>query len=290
MKSLKKLFLVLKEKLKPFSLKHCSLKQRFVWGALLLITAGLIYLAVALLTVNPAEISLLKLKKSIAEETICHEVCLNRRAQEAAIVIKALFAGDQKLTAAMVSYFSDPQESRNFKKELVKIWRQVSADYDTPDFLEEYLRAPDGDPELQALIIKLFLAAETDNPRIDYYFSLLEGEAPLVLKQEAVRALSDLENKENYFSAAQLVIIKKIVLDPATDKKLRAVLVLLLSDYYPLFKSASEDILQTVYEKNSLNDNISRAFAADNLNQVLGRVKFPLPEISASEWTDYYNN
>jgi hypothetical protein len=270
--------------------KNRSLKQHWGLSFLGLLAVFIIYVAVALLSVSRAEISLARLKNSLETEKICHENCQLNRAQEQTEIVKALQTSEGRLKKRLLKYFFDSQESREFKKELIKIWRQGSQTNDLPSELEEYLQSPVGDPELQALIIKSWLAENTARPRIDYYFSLLSGDADLILKEEAVYALSNIKDKKSYLTAAQLENISHLVLSATTANKLRQSLILLLADYYSLFPAETENILLAVYKNSNLPDKISRAFSADLLNRRRGLIKFTLPEISASEWAEYYNN
>ena len=56
-----------------------------------------------------------------------------------------------------------------------------------------------------------------------------------------------------------------------------------MGDYLQFFKDESRELLIEISEAEYIQDNISRAFAADFLN-------LPLPEISQLEWDSYYNN
>jgi len=287
MKNLRK-FLASGAKLKSW-FKQRSLKQRCLLGALVLASGLIIYCLMTLLFINQAKLSLTKLKISVETEKICHEACRLERLKQQEIVIKALQKGDQRLEKEMERYFFQASESREFKKELIKIWRQKSEPATLPENLEKYLQAANGDPELQALILKSFLT-DANDPRVDYYFSILNGNSELALKKEAVRALSNIRAKQKYFTVDQLTKLNDLIFRAATPNKLRQFLVLLLNDYYQLFPTETKEILLAVYNNKNLQDNLSRAFSADILNRDSGRIKFPLPVVSAGEWDEYYNN
>lgn len=234
------------------------------------------------------QIALLKLRQSFAEEKICREACREFRSRQEEIISRRLAARPERLGALLRAYLLRADEDREFKKELLRLWRNSLSEGELPDFLEKYLEDERGDPELRALIIKLFLEDQSVTPPLDYYFSLISREEPRPLQEAAIQALSNLSDKERHFTAAQIEFLEEIILKPLIPAARRTALVQLLSEYYPFFPEATRAALIRVYEANNLGDNISRAFSGDILNRLATSTLLELPEISASEWQAYY--
>lgn len=234
------------------------------------------------------QIALLKLRQSFVEEKICRESCREFRLRQKEIISRRLAVRPERLNALLRTYLLQADEDREFKKELLRLWRASLSEGELPDFLEKYLEDERGDPELQALIIKLFLEDQSVMPPLDYYFSLISQEEPRPLQEAAIQALSNLSDKERYFTAAQIKFLEEVILKPLTPAVRRTALVQLLSEYYPFFPEATRAALIRVYEANNLGDSISRAFSADILNRLATSTLLELPEISASEWQAYY--
>jgi len=275
---------------------------------------ALSYFLIAGLAVTKAETQLAALKNSWEKEKICHESCAARRAAAEQAVIKSLAAGDQSAANRLKKYFSDARISAEFKGELVKIASRAYGPDKPPAYLRDYLANPVGDSNVKAAIIISFAASSLDKDfsaaaPLNYYFNILSDSEDEVVKQAAIDVLSNYKNKAKDFSASQLAVIKNLVLDRATNRHLRQSLVLLLSDYYPLFPEATASILKMVYEAgaggantgeagtngaNQLNDEVSRAFSADILNRFSAdqgeAQKFPIPPVSQAAWDEYYNN
>ncbi|MFA6995099.1 MAG: hypothetical protein WC249_01670 [Patescibacteria group bacterium] len=281
-------------------LRKRSLVQKFeLFGGL---AAGLfgLYLLVVFLAVSSGELALAKLKESWEQEKICHEDCARAR-QEAEKAIMADIKNNLKnLEQAPVAhrleeYFLAGSSNPKWQEELIKIWRLAAGENNLPSYLKNYLSASSSNPVVQAAIISTFspqtlsFSSSSDASPLVYYFDLLSGDYDLALKQAAIMSLSNYSDKSQDFSLDQLLMIKNLVLTPATDNRLRQALVLLLSDYYSIFPSESEEILREVYGTDISGDVISRAFAADVLNRHLTE-DLVLPEISAAEWQKYYNN
>ena len=256
----------------------------------------IIYLFFALLNVDPAELKLAELKNSFEKEKICHESCSNIRQQAIEIIVDDLIINSNSRTSQRLKdYFLNDDLKPQFRMELVKILRLTYNQDSPPDYVKEYLADSTGDPVVQASIINSFHPSSL-NPEVietalplDYYFQILTSQRNLLLKEAVVSALSNYPDKKSDFSVSQLMIIKKIGLDPETNKHFRASLILLLGDYYPLFPTETDLILKTIYSQADDDDTISRAFAADILNR-LANTKLVIPEISAPQWDEYYNN
>lgn len=280
--------------------KSCSLKKKLSLAGGFLTILVLIYLLVAGLAVSPAEIQLAELKNSWEKEKICHEACAGERAQAEEMVVKALKkTARQKethLARRLKIYFLDENLSAEFRSELVKIWQRAFGPDNPPDYLKDYLASAGGNTAVQAAIIASFPVAfltpiSVGHSPLDYYFTLLTGNRDLALKQAAVSALSNYPDKTRDFSEDQLATIKNLALNPATDRRLRQPLILLLADYYSLFPETTAAVLKTVYEAESAGDEISRAFAADIFNKWhSGADKLPVSAVSDAAWEKYYNN
>lgn len=281
-------------------LKKRSLVQKIELSGGGLVGLFGLYLLVSFLTVSPGELALAKLKESWEREKICHEDCARARQEAEKIIVVDIKNNLEDLTKAPVArrledYFSAGSNNPKWQEELIKIWRLAAGEDSLPPYLKNYLMASSSNPVVQAAIISAFssqalsLSEPPDAAPLAYYFNLLTGDDDLALKQAAITSLSNYPDKSKDFSLDQLLMIKNLVLTPATDNHLRQSLVLLLSDYYSIFPEKSEEILREVYGTDIGGDVISRAFAADVLNRHLPE-DLVLPEISAAEWQKYYNN
>jgi hypothetical protein len=186
------------------------------------------------------------------------------------------------------------------------------------------LNNPSGDPVVQALIITLFsdpslisaslladwenraansqlaaserlaalkgLAETKEDSLITFYFARLSEDDDLSVKQEAVRAISNIQDKSGYWRVDQLALIKKLLLDSRVSNLLRADLVYLTGDYYPFFPTETLSVLTALYKQMPSNDQVSRALAADAVNRLSSRQKLALPVVSDADWQAYYNH
>jgi hypothetical protein len=272
--------------------RSLSLKQRLCFFAGALVSLFGLYFLGAFLAVNPAEVRLAELKNSWQAEKICHEDCSLKRRQAVETIIKSLTGKpDSRLAKRLQNYFLDEEAGAEFRSELVAILRRAFGP-DAPPYIKSYLADSEADPVIQAAIIASYggiLGSEEENSSPDYYFTLLTGDYHPALKQEAIKLLSDFPNKEKWFSLKQLEAIESLIVDSATEKSLRQSLVLLLSDYYPLFSEETAVILKTAYNAENGQDEISRAFAADILNKLGGEELAPVA-VSPAAWEEYYNN
>ncbi len=266
------------------------------------------YMLIAFWSVSPAELALAQLKDSWQQKTLCHEACSSNRWRLEKIIILALRADFSKnnfkiplespLAKSLQHDFKTEQQIPGFQERIVNIWRQAVGKDHPALYLKEYLSYSQANSLVQTSIIDSFssfsLSSSTDSlglkvaSPLTYYFKLLSSGNP-ALQQAAIQALSAYSNKSQDFSEEQLVVIKKIVLNPKINNHLRQSLVLLLSDYYPLFSKKSADILLKVYNLKSSGDVISRVFAADILNQK-AQANLVLETVSSAKWREYYNN
>lgn len=274
-------------KLKIYSLKR---KRRLIiFGSIFLGVFGFcLYYGIALARVSKAEVNLAALREEINKEKICHEDCLLTRKKQEAVIIAAIKKSEKNLLNRLETYFIDSNESFEFKKEIMNLWR-LNNDLDNlPPYIYDYLDNEEGDVKLQALIISSFLSASEDRKWLDYYFSFLASERDVSLKKEVLIALSNRKNKSAEFNLKQLVFLKDLLFSLETPSEIRADLVLLIGEYYPLFPDDTGLILRTVLKNKDL-DNITRAFAVDILNKYIEGEKLTEPLISETEWENYYS-
>ncbi len=257
----------------------------------LLLALALVYFAVSMSLVSRAELNLEKLRRSFGDETVCHEACAAAREEAKSALIKELRDDqDSKALRRLKGYFLDESVGIGFRISLADAAQEIFGPDNPPDYMKAYL-ADGKESLLKAAVISAFSASglgASDNP-LDYYYEILSGDDDLIVKEAAIRALSSSPGKEESFNQEQLERIKKIIFDSGSDQRLRRPLILLLGDYYPFFPSETKDMLLVFYKTESSGDAISRAFAADILNR-LGEEELAVPEISAEEWEEYYNN
>lgn len=272
--------------------KSCPIKKRILVFALslaviIIIGAGS-YCFIALAQISETEINLAALRENIDNEKICHEDCLLVRKKQEGLAIEGIKKSDSKLIKRLADYWYSPKESFEFKKEIINLWRLSDDLKLAPQYFYDYLDDENGDVKLQSLIISSFLSPSPDQQWLDYYFSLLTSERDVSLKKEALRALSDRKDKVESFTVKQLELLDNLLLSKEAPLEIRADIVLLIGDYYPIFPDETSAALFGIYKKTEL-DNISRAFAADILNKNVKNSKLVLPAISGQEWDSYYN-
>ncbi|MFA5184599.1 MAG: hypothetical protein WC456_03705 [Patescibacteria group bacterium] len=289
----KNLFAVWQNKYRHYPLRKRILALAALFVILVILSIP-IYYVIAFCAVSPAEYRLAELAESWRTEALCHEACQKRRQEAEREVAQALASGSEaRLPSRLKAYFLDSVVAPEFKTELIRLMRSAYGTDNPPDYVRDFLSDPASSPAIQAEIIVSFspaaLAGEDSTAPLDYYFGLLAGNHSLKPKLAAVRSLSNYADKAADFSIGQLTIIKKIVLSPATDSRLRAALVMLLSEYYPFHPEETVAALREIYRDQVNPDKISRAFSADILNRKTG-VRLPLPEISEAEWSEYYND
>ncbi len=287
--------------------RSASLKKRlFLGGAAIALVLIAGYVSLVFFSFDRPALKLAELRNSWEKEKLCHEDCLSFRRAAAQEVIGNLASNPSyRLKNLLRSYFLDEGLETGFRVELIRILSSAYAD-NPPPYIREYLSNTSGRAELRAGIISYFspeaLSSDKKAPPgskqtgNDFYLSLLtSGEDPLV-KEAAVQVLSSHgagsggdNGRVSALSLKQLGDIAGLALDPSTDNHLRSSLVLLLADHYLSFPEEVGKDLQEIYSDKTGGDDISRAFAADTLNNLAGR-KLPLPEISAAQWERYYNN
>src|SRR5680860_1319797 len=211
-------------------------RHRWLFISLTFILLVVTYLLVAILSISPARIKLSEFKKIISTSGPCHEDCLLYRKQ---------------LKNELTLYF---------KKKLLEIMAAANGAGNPPDFIADYFLSAEAQPELKAEIIKLFLAS-TANPDLgDYYFSILDSEEAVVVKTEAVKALSTMSDKRACFKVENIYLLQDLILNSKESLSLKADLIFLLSDFDEFFPTESQQALMEIFQNSS--QNIVKAFAA----------------------------
>lgn len=277
--------------MKNFFRRLLASKKRRLLAILAALSFVLFYFVLSMLLIDPTEINLEKLRRSWREDLICHETCAAAREAATAQITKELKNyPDSRGARRLEEYFLDEKNETDFRINLIGIIREADGPDNPPGYIKDFMAQGDN-PLIRAAILTAFDASalsEESNP-LDYYYKILAGNDDLAVKLAAIGALSSLADKPNLFDNGQLELIKKIIFNSGTDKRLRQPLILLLSDYYPILPAETKNILTAYYLTESSGDSISRAFAADSLNR-LGGEELVVPEVSAREWDEYYNN
>ncbi|MDP2943962.1 MAG: hypothetical protein Q8N57_00070 [bacterium] len=277
--------------MKNFFRRLLASKKKRLLAALVALSFVLFYFVLSMLLVSPTEISLEKLRRSWREDLICHETCAAEREAAISEIAKELRDHpDSKGARRLKEYFLDEKNETDFRISLIGIIKEADGPDNPPGYIKDFMAQGDN-PLIRAAILTAFSASALDagNNPLDYYYKILAGNDDLAVKLAAIGALSSLADKPDLFNSGQLELIKKIIFNSGTDKRLRQPLILLLSDYYPVLPAETKSILTAYYLTESSGDSISRAFAADSLNR-LGGEELVVPEVSAPEWDEYYNN
>jgi len=289
MLKIKKRLVNLKSVILKLKKKKTSLKFKILIGASSLIIILMIYFSLSLILVSREDIVLAKLRNSYHFELSCHENCRLNREKEINKLIDLLKQENKKAEEKIKNIILNKEEEIEFKRELIKILGKVYGRENIPEYLKLYLEDTTAETTLQATIINSFTIEKNEELSTKYYFNLIDREVDLNLKLESINALSNIQNKKNSFSKAQIELIGKIILNQKTNNKLRASLIFLLNDFYPLFPIEAQKILKQIYNDKDI-DKISKIFATDILNRYLKNNKLTAPEASHEEWSNYYNN
>ena len=277
--------------MKKFLQKLLSSKKNRLLIMLAVFLLGSLYLLILMLSVSGSELCLEDLRRSFEEEKICHEDCSVQREKSSLELIGGLADNpDSKAAKRLEDYFLDEDSDLDFRIALIDIISRSAGNDNPPDYIKEYLRGGANAP-VRAAILSSFTASALSseiNP-LDYYYKILAGQEELAVKLAVIRVLSSLNDKKEYLDSGQLELIKGIIFNSGTDKRLRQPLILLLSDYYLFFPDEAKGLLSAYYLTASDGDTISRAFAADSLNR-LGEDEYIVPEVSPEEWDEYYND
>ncbi len=292
------------KKRKKYFLQSSGWEKIFLASSLAIIIA-VSYLVIAFLHVDAGNLALEELRDSWTGEIICHEDCALHRQEWENIIVQSLqqkyssknlkFVKDSSVAQHLKKYFFLSSSPSGFQGELVRIYSRAFGLTNPPDYLKDYLNQAQARPEVQAVILASFqpqaltdFSSGSASP-LAYYFQVLTSNRDLGLKQTAIQALSSFSEQAKYFSRSQLTIIRNLILSPNTKSQLRQSLVLLLSNYYPLFSSETSTLLLKVYHQQFNQDPISPLFAADILNRQAHQ-HLILPVVSQGDWQKYYNN
>lgn len=285
-------------------------------------TLGIIivlYLIISLASISKSEIALAELEKSVTQETVCHEACFAWRQERENIVVSELKRGSKKISRRIQADWQNMEKSLEYKKEIVKILALAYGASNPPNYINDYLSNPSAEQALVFEILREFkidasasdklnrllndqiITATTTQEKIsilktmsvvsgpseiESYFMILNSGDVTALKREAIKNISNIREKSLVFTLDQLKTIESLIHNLETDARFRQELVLLIGDYYRVFPEQSVGLWQGVFTNSSL-DNISRAFSADSLNHLAG-LSLTLPEISPTEWSEYY--
>jgi hypothetical protein len=294
--------------------------NRIILTIIMAIVSLIIYLVISFFSVSKTELALAELKQSFAPGIICHEKCALFRQVRERIIISELSSGKKSPGRVLVKVWEE-EKSPEFKRALVRILFLTYGEHKAPLYIRDYLLKDDADLSVIREIVFRFpslalnnlefkhnlasrLSATTsleeklefmkilreiaNDAEIDNYFSVLLEDGELEFRLEAIKNISDIKDKLNYFTLEQLEIIKILALQELSDKKLRRNLVFLIGDYYLVFPEAAANAWLEIYQQTEL-DSISRLLAIDSLNH-LEKTTWPLPEVSPLEWSEYYNN
>ena len=289
---------------------------------LVLSTLGIaifLYLLISWLSVSKSEIALAELEKSVTQKTACHEKCFAWRRERENIVLSDLKRGLKKISRRIISDWQNTEKSLEYKMEIIKILALAYGDSNPPNYINDYLNNPGAEQALVFEILREFkidanashklsrllndqiIAATSTQEKIsilktmsvvsgpseiDSYFIILSSGDETALKREVLKNISNIREKSLVFTLEQLKTIENLIQNLETDPRLRQELVLLIGDYHLVFPEQSSALWQSVFANSSL-DSLSRAFSADSLNHLAG-LNLTLPEISPTEWAEYY--
>jgi hypothetical protein len=264
-----------------------SKKHKILLFSLTAIILLIIYLSISLLVISPSRLELAKLKKNFEKSGPCHETCLRSR-QISEEKISNSLKDDKKLQVDIKKYFLDNTTNNlAFRKELLNIISLAYGSDNPPNFIIDYLADKNSETLLRAEIIHLFLAKTSEPSLIEYYFAILNSEEKDEIKQEAVRALSNLQNKSAVFKVAEVSILNNLILNDKSSLGLKADFLFLLNDYFSIFPEETKLALTSIYA--SSQEPILKALSAETLNN-FGYKEFIIPEIPEAEWAKYFDN
>ncbi|MCU0680239.1 MAG: hypothetical protein MUF50_02985 [Planctomycetes bacterium] len=254
------------------------------------------------------------LRLLLKNEEACHELCFLKRIEERNKLVVNLKNNNTKLLEKMRLILLDSKEDLIFKRELLLVLKQANL---KPEYLQDYLNNNKMDLALRGEIslfndsldnkkffstiaqelssLKLseieqlerlnLLMKSNDDKWFTLYFFLLEQASNLSVKIKALSALSNIINKNLYFTENYQERLILLVDTETTNKYLRKNIIFLLADLIPL---NSGKILN--YFVNSQNnaklDVFSRYFITDFLIREY-KNNYVFPQISEAEWNEY---
>jgi len=319
--NLKKLKMINRQSVMKFFKQKLFKTQRrsIISGLSILGIIMFLSLMLSFVSISKSEIALAEIEKSVAQEIACHEACFAWRQERERLIVSELKKGSKKISQRIFNDWQNAKKSIEYKKEIIKILALTYGANNPPNYINDYLSNPGVE---QALVFEILSKFQIDSHtsdklsntlndeiitatssqekisilktmsivnspgEIDSYFMILKSGDETALKREAIKNISNIREKSLVFTLDQLKTIESLIHNLETDARFRQELVLLIGDYYRVFPEQSVGLWQGVFTNSSL-DNISRAFSADSLNHLAG-LSLTLPEISPTEWSEYY--
>jgi len=294
------------------------------WKKKIIVGLSLVFFLVFivnLISLNRADVSLMKLRQSYGPGKMCRDVCLEGRREQKDVIVQNL-KKKHSLEKRLTTYLYSSREGVEFKKELIDIVYSVYGK-NAPDYINDYFAMKEAELEIQAEIVLIFgktkrhrslltnnlkkrinnvSVGEIDRLRaldvlrrvgegdlVNYYLNLLEEEMGVEMQRKIIFNLSNLSKKEKHFAVDDLRRLESIILSIDLSSEIRGTLILLLSDYYAYFPKETLLTLEYLYQ-NLDDDQINLMLLVDSLNSLLGYSKYFLPEASELEWENYFNN
>ncbi|MDA3802692.1 MAG: hypothetical protein PF488_02210 [Patescibacteria group bacterium] len=272
----KKKRLINKRKLLAF-LKRKKNKRIMLISFLSIIFLIFLYYLLSFFFLSKFSVCLEKLKRTYSAEVICRDSCFLEREEYRSCISNRLDNKEinkEKIKQVIVN----EEENTQLRKDLISILASVYSQENVPSFLNDYFLDENGIEEIKKEIVYSY---DFSNGLNDYFY-ILENDFSLDVKRAAIVKISSWE-KINDYSLKQVKRIEGLIFNETVNFKLRQDLVLLLANYQETFNEEVVTVWQKVYESTFINDNISRAFAAD----FLGKEEI---ELSEKEWQNYYTN
>ncbi len=248
----------------------------------------------------------------------CRSNCLTDRKQMSEIIVKAWLENKSYWDGYIFGYLKNIDDIE-IKKALVDLSRQVYVN-EIPVNLEQIVYSQNYSYDLRHYIIKKYSHQfSSDNDlnlklvnqvisndlsseqrlsamqalyawpsRDNFLFSLsiLDSQESLVLKETALDLINAWPKNNINLKESDLEFLSELSLREDLDKNLRVKIVWLITDYYNLYAKKVLESLNSIYEKESI-DNISRGFSAEAINYLSDK-NLELPSISEKEWQNYY--
>lgn len=244
-----------------------------------------------------------RLALSAYKEPACHEQCFIGRRNWRTILLNNYdrFSIEKKIKRAVLS----EEENLNFRKELVLLLSEKYDNSNFPSYLVDFLEDSNASWELKDEILIYFqvpgfnLASDLeriisgdysddekaravnaligigDDKYFDVFYSSLEASSSAALFRSVVIALSNISDKETYFSNDFINYIEDLIYLDSLSPKRKKDLIYLLDDASRFSNSAS-NILREISLNNELDD-YTKFFASQAL-------ELPVKELSTEKW------
>lgn len=245
-----------------------------------------LYLSITITNVSSARLDLFSLKQDYLNYTTCHENCLINRSGLRDEVVSNINT-DTKMVSDWKKYWEESVENKQYawQKELLTLIYHSDNKEEIDLYLVDYLISDSVDKETKVNIINLYLSTLNDSSFVPYYIYLI-GEEDKSLKIAAIRALSNLKEKEKILSDSHLKTIKDSILDESELKVIKIDLFFLLTDLYLIKSEEVSTIVKEIYE--NINDEGLKYLAADFLT-AKGFTDYSSTEIPDVDWNAYLN-